>query len=231
MLDQSVRKKYYKQLSYFQSQIPLSTQRDIIPVSTVEHYHQLISEIEQISGEDLSKYKIPENVRLNEDRFYTDGVRDRLGSLLGYLASEIEEEKEQGSSEVIKLITGIQRAFRKLFHSEPNNEKEVLDKLEDLFNSNQLNFRREQVHIPYSSKTYIPDFTFDEISCIVEGKFCNSDAREKEIIGEVNDDIQAYSTRYKNLIFVIYDCGFIRDEERFKSNIISASVVIEIIKQ
>ncbi len=64
----------------------------------------------------------------------------------------------------------------------------------------------------------------------MEGKFCDSDKREKEMIAEINDDIQAYSTKYKNLIFVIYDMGFIRDEEKFKQNIESRSVVIEIIK-
>jgi len=82
-----------------------------------------------------------------------------------------------------------------------------------------LNFKREQEHISYSSKTYIPDFTFDSINCAVEGKFCDSDRREKEMIAEINDDIQAYSTKYKNLIFVVYDTGFIRDEPKFKQTL------------
>ena len=64
----------------------------------------------------------------------------------------------------------------------------------------------------------------------MEVKFCDSTKREKEMIAEINDDIQPYSTRYKNLIFVIYDMGFIRDEEKFKEDIESKSVVIEIIK-
>jgi len=231
MLTQEVRKQYSKQLKYFQSQIPLGVQQDIIPTSTVEHYHQIISEIEEKSKEDLSRFKIPESVRLNEDRFYTDGVRDRLGSLIGYLDAETEEDKEEGSVDTLKIITGIQRTLRKLFRTKPTSEKDVRDKLEDLFNAQQLKFRREQEHVSYSNKTYIPDFTFNEISCIVEVKFCNSTTKEKELIGEINDDIQAYSTRYKNLIFVIYDTGgFIRDEERFRQNIESSSVVIEIIK-
>lgn len=231
MISQETKKKYSKQLKYFQSQIPLSIQRDIIPTSTVEHYHQIISEIEQASNEDLSKFRIPESVRLNEERFYTDGVRDRLGSLIGYLDADVEEEKEEGSADTLKIIIGVQRTLRKLFRTKPLNENEVLDKLEDLFNASQLKFRREQENIPYSNKTYFPDFTFDEINCVVEGKFCNSGTREKEIIAEINDDILAYSTRYKNLIFVIYDVGgFIRDEEKFKQNIESSSVAIEIIK-
>lgn len=231
MITKEVRKQYSKQLKYFQSQIPLGVQQDIIPTSTVEHYHQIISEIESKSGDDLSRFRIPESVRLNDVRYYTDGVRDRLGSLMGYLDAEIEEDKEEGSVDTLKIITGIQRTFRKLFRTKPTSEKDVQDKLEDLFNAQQLKFRREQEHIPYSSKTYIPDFTFSDINCVVEGKFCNSENREKELIGEINDDIQAYSTKYKNLIFVIYDAGgFIRDEEKFRQNIESKSVVIEIIK-
>lgn len=231
MITQEIKKKYSKQLNYFQSQIPLSVQQNLIPTSTVEHFHQIISEIEEKSGEDLSRFRIPESVRFTDQRYHTDGVRDRLGSLIGYLEAEIEEDKEEGSADTLKIITGIQRTLRKLFRTKPSSEKEVLDKLEDLFNAGQLKFRREQENISYSNKTYIPDFTFEEISCVVEGKFCNSKTREKEIIAEINDDIQAYSTRYKNLIFVIYDAGgFIRLEEEFKQGIESDSVVIEIIK-
>lgn len=231
MLSQITRKKYSKQLKYFQSQIPLGIQSSRTPVSTIEHYHQIISEIETESEEDLSKFKIPESVRWNDDTYITDGFRDRLGSLIGYLDSELEEEKEEGSSDTLKIITGIQRTLRKFFRSKPTSEKDVQDKLEDLFNAQQLIFRREQERISYSSKTYIPDFTFEDINCAVEVKFCNSQDKEKGLIGEINDDIQAYSIRYKNLIFVIYDAGgYIRDEEKFKQNIESKSVVIEIIK-
>lgn len=88
----------------------------------------------------------------------------------------------------------------------------------------------EQERIPYSSKTYIPDFTFDDIGCVVEAKLCDSIEREKQMVAEINDDIMAYSTRYKSLIFVVYDTGFIRDSDKFRQSIISSNVAIEIIK-
>jgi len=230
-MNPSICKRYFKQLNYFQSQIPLGTQKIYLPNATVQHYHQIINDIERESGEDLSRFEVPDSIRLDESAYTTDGFRDRLGSLIGYLAAGIEEDKEEGSTDMLKIITGIQRTLRKFFRTKPTSEKEVQEKLEDLFNAQQLKFRREQERVSYSNKTYIPDFTFDDISCVVEGKFCNSETREKELIGEINDDIQAYSTKYKNLIFVIYDAGgFIRDEERFKQNIESSSVVIEIIK-
>ncbi|PIZ48255.1 hypothetical protein CO180_03365 [candidate division WWE3 bacterium CG_4_9_14_3_um_filter_41_6] len=230
-MNQTIRKQYSKQLEYFQSQIPLGSQSAGVLIATVEHYHQIIAEIEKQSGEDLSRFRIPDSVFRDRDTYMTNGFRDRLGSLIGYLKADIEEEKEEGSSDTLKIITGIQRTLRKLFRTKPNSEKAVQEKLEDLFNGQQLNFKREQEHIPYSSKTYIPDFTFEDINGVVEVKFCNNIEREKELIAEINDDIQAYSTRYKNLIFVIYDGGgFIRDEEKFKQDIESKSVVVEIVK-
>jgi len=52
----------------------------------------------------------------------------------------------------------------------------------------------------------------------VEIKFCDRAGREKEIIGEINDYIIAFKTKYPNLIFVIYDVGMIRDIAEFKGS-------------
>ena len=161
----------------------------------------------------------------------TNGLRDKLGSLIGYLmASDVEKEKEAGSKEIFSIISHINKNFRKLFRQKPENEKEVQEKLEDLFIGAQLNYRREQVRIPYSSKTYVPDFTFDDISCAVEAKYSNNERREKELIDEINADIRAYKTKYHNLVFVVYDCGFIRDTDTFIGDIVGDGVLVEVIK-
>jgi hypothetical protein len=78
-----------------------------------------------------------------------------------------------------------------------------------------VNYERETDSITYSSKTYKPDFCFVPIDLAVELKLCNREEREKEIIAEINDDILAYKIKYRNLIFVVYDLGHIRDVERF----------------
>ena len=54
-----------------------------------------------------------------------------------------------------------------------------------------------------------------KIDLACEIKLCGRQGREKELIEEINDDILAYQTKYGNLIFLIYDCGFIRDIDRF----------------
>jgi hypothetical protein len=47
---------------------------------------------------------------------------------------------------------------------------------------------------------------------------CNRKDREKEIIAEINDDILAYKRKYGNLLFIVYDTGYIRDVDRFTGN-------------
>jgi len=64
-----------------------------------------------------------------------------------------------------------------------------------------------------------------------EIKFCNRKEREKEVIAEINDDILAYATKYGNMIFVVYDAGFIRDVERFTTHFENnEGVVVRVVK-
>ena len=66
----------------------------------------------------------------------------------------------------------------------------------------------------------------------IEVKLCNREGREKEIIGEINDDILAYKTKYGNVLFIVYDLGFIRDVDRFVSSFEDQEgVVVNVVKQ
>ena len=89
------------------------------------------------------------------------------------------------------------------------------DAFENLLIGADITYGREVDSIEYSSKTYKPDFSLPEINLTVEVKLCGQEQREKELPAEINDDILAYTTRYQNLIFVVYDLGFIRDIDRF----------------
>ncbi len=65
----------------------------------------------------------------------------------------------------------------------------------------------------------------------MEAKLCKRYGREKEIIGEINDDILAYETKYGNLFFIIYDVGSIRDIEKFTDAFgTHTNVVVRVIK-
>ncbi len=115
--------------------------------------------------------------------------------------------------------------------SQPEREVEVQDALESLLIAADIEYRREADAIPYSSKTYRPDFTLEKLDLAIDVKICGRTDREKEIIGEVNDDILAYKTKYGNLLFVIYDVGMIRDIDFFGEQFEkSEGVVVRVIK-
>ncbi len=117
------------------------------------------------------------------------------------------------------IIDLIEANLRPSIYNDPDKEKSIQDILETIFRARSLPYLREKAHIKYSSKTFVPDFTFDPLHLVVEAKLCNREGREKEIIDEVNADILAYQTKYKSLIFVIYDLGLIRDVAQFRSDL------------
>lgn len=130
-----------------------------------------------------------------------------------------ETKKEPSVKEIDKLKALIQTQLRRNVHEEPKKEAQIQDILETIFNVKGYEFLREKEHIDYSSKTYVPDFTFKKMSTVVEVKLCKTNEKEKRIISEINDDILAYKTRYKNIVFVVYDLGIIRDDILFKKDI------------
>ena len=151
------------------------------------------------------------------------------------LQSDIEEVYEgentpPEASELIQIINLGENKLRKLIRKRPENEREVQDKYEDLLIANDINYSREFPHIEYSSKQYIPDFSIEKLELAIEIKLCKNN--EKKFIAEINDDILAYRTKFKNLIFLIYDLGQIRDVEMFKKSLEThQDVIIQIIKE
>jgi hypothetical protein len=136
-----------------------------------------------------------------------------------------------GSNEVIRVINLGEHKLRKTLREMPKEERTIQDRFEDLLVGADLSYGRETERIEYSSKTYTPDFTLTDIDMAVELKLCAREGREKEIIAEINDDIAAYSTRHKNLLFVVYDTGFIRDVDRFAASFEKhESVVVRVVK-
>lgn len=122
------------------------------------------------------------------------------------------------ASAIMKILHLVERQLRKVIREKPEKEKQIQDSLENLFIGAEIDYSREKESIEYSTKNYIPDFTFAKTRMALDVKLCNRNEREKEIIAEINDDIIAYQTRYPNLIFVIYDLSFIRDSEKFCSS-------------
>lgn len=129
------------------------------------------------------------------------------------LATEKNTPRE--ASDILKVLNLVERKLRTVVREVPQREQQVQDAMENLLLGADIDYSRETDSIEYSSKTYTPDFSLPRIDLTLEMKLSNRAEREKEIIAEVNDDILAYKTKYGNILFVVYDVGFIRDIERF----------------
>jgi REase_DpnII-MboI len=164
---------------------------------------------------DVSKVPDPRGLTSGIWGIYAEQAAVALNSLASYLQSKLGK-KQQEYEQIIDLIKA---NLRRAIFKDPGHEREVQERLEIIFNARNLDFLREKVTIPYSNKYYIPDFTFDRIGLAVEVKLCKDKDREKVIIDEINADIPAYATKYERSLFVVYDLGVIRDEERFRSDI------------
>jgi hypothetical protein len=180
--------------------------------------------------------------KLIEQKTHSAFMSD-LQSARGILQAAIDQIKQKGiqnvfegddvreSNDIVKVLSLVDNGLRKVVRSVPKNEAQIQDALESLFVGAGLEFSRGKENILYSSKTYVPDFVFNRISTVVEAKLCNRKEREKEIIGEVNDDILAYRTKYGNLIFVVYDVGVIKDVDQFKTGMETGDhVLVRIVK-
>lgn len=142
-----------------------------------------------------------------------------------------ESSPAEDSETIIRTLNLIERKLRKLIRTEPTNEREVQHHVEDLLIASDIEYSREKESIEYSSKTYVPDFILKNVCVALEIKICNRSNREKEIISEINDDILAYQKRYKNIVFLIYDIGKIRDIDKFKKSFEeNENVIIMVVK-
>jgi len=54
-------------------------------------------------------------------------------------------------------------------------------------------------------KSYKAGFASETLSTVIEVESCDKSIDEKRIVTELNDDILAYGTRFKRMIFVVYD--------------------------
>jgi hypothetical protein len=176
------------------------------------------------------------------EMIHHEAYLEQLGTAKGLLESGIDQIKAQGldavyeagsaqqSTEMLKLVDLAEHKLRKTLRQVPDREKEVQDKFEDLLvGRGDIDYLREQERISYSSKAYQPDFTFPTIHAALEVKLCDKPGRDKQIISEINDDIQAYKTKYPNLLFVVYDTRVIRDVDKFRDDIEAADGVFVIV--
>lgn len=163
-------------------------------------------------------------------RYDNEAYRKTAQVALGILQAGLDQLEKHGidavyegknsskeASSIIEIVNIVERKLRKVIRDKPESQKRVQDAVEDLLVGADLLYKREYPSIAYSSKQYKPDFSFQHQQLVLEVKFCNRSGREKELIAEINDDIMAYKQQFPNLLFVIYDTGYIRDVGQFAS--------------
>jgi hypothetical protein len=146
---------------------------------------------------------------------YLEDVIVEIGQLLAYLENYLGVPIKVTS----KLVEDIDDKLRAIIRKKPEDEREVQDAVENLLIAKDYEYNREKVSIPYSTKHYVPDFTFDTLNTALDVKLCNSQKDERKIIDEINADIPAYQSKYMYVVFVVYDTGFIRDTLVFAKSI------------
>ncbi|MCL5949952.1 MAG: hypothetical protein M1490_05690 [Candidatus Bathyarchaeota archaeon] len=209
----------------FQSNIGLKAGTDVRPYAI--RYNLLREKINSLGIKD-SEVFLPE--------LSPEMVNSRFGLSSNDIQRNIAlfDEVDVAISQMVGFLNAVQKnSFRILTELEeflfknlrknvityPNEEKDIQNVIAIMLNSKGYSYQREKVRISYSAKEFIPDFTFEDLTAVLEVKFCKTDKKEKDLVDEINADILAYATKYENLTFLVYDVGIIRDTELFAKDI------------
>lgn len=132
--------------------------------------------------------------------------------------------------EAIDIELAIERALRPAFRANPpSSEKAVQDAIENILNALGVSFVRDREVAPVGGKAFKPDFTVGELNLALEVKLAKESHGVPAIQEEIAADISAYRTKWRRLIFVIYDLGVIDDPYQLRQEhirLFGVSVVI-----
>lgn len=111
----------------------------------------------------------------------------------------------------------INRTLRKAMGDKrPEKEDEVKKQINVILSAKDFMFKEEDPQYLFSVKRYRPDLTSDDMSIAIEVKLVNSKADVKRSVQEISEDIAPYRKKFRDVIFVIYDLGFIEDIQDYK---------------
>lgn len=131
------------------------------------------------------------------------------------------------------LMDFISANLRRVIFEMPDRELEIQNGIETLFVGRSMakgtDYDRETGRVKTSGKESVPDFILPQLGLALEVKLCTSTAKLKEIVDEINADIRAYGTKYERQLYVVYDCGVIRDEAEFRRGLEDTPGVLAVI--
>ena len=172
--------------------------------------------------------------RITDESNLVNNVLNQVEQAIG-VYEHIQSESgliDLNSKAAIDIETAIERALRPAFRDvQPKSEKEVQDAIENILNALGVEFTRERDVTSVVEKYYKPDFVIESLDLAIEIKLANVGNGVAKIQEDLNADISGYRTKWKNLLFVIYDLGVITDPYKFQAdNIKLFGISVRVIK-
>ena len=178
---------------------------------------------------DLSKVKFSFEVVGLVQKEYFEEVYTNVLLLESFLEAQIGARDD----EIRALSDFFQVSLRQAVFDQPETERQIQDVVEQLLIGRGLvrgvDYEREKGRVKVSIKETIPDFILWRLGLAIEVKLCRDKNGAKNIIDEVNADIQAYGKKYPAMLFIIYDIGAIQNEVEYKQGIEAAEKNIHVV--
>lgn len=140
----------------------------------------------------------------------------------------LEGSVDFADDEFDNLENFIRSRLRAAMFNRPQKEIDVQNAIESLLLGRGLSkgtdYDRESGKFEFSGKEYIPDFIIPKLQLCIEVKLLR-EGKKSKIIEEISADITAYGKQYERQLFVVYDLGYIQNEEEFRRDIENAGAV------
>lgn len=133
-------------------------------------------------------------------------------NVLALMRRELEAAHPQ--SGILRIVGLLERRLGRAFRGQPRSEEDVRNGFETLLAGAGIAYERESDSIVCGARTHVADFTFPGLRAALKLKLCERADREKDMVTEIDHEIAAYRTRYPQIVFGIYDLGFIREPVR-----------------
>lgn len=175
----------------------------------------------------LDSYKI-ENIKGVADTIapHQKEIFDSVYANVCVLRAVLEGKLGVVEDKTAALKDFLRGRLRSAVFQPPEQERDIQDTIEQLLIGRGLqkgqDYDREVGRVKISSKESVPDFVFPPLQAALEVKLIKTLARVREVVDEINADAAAYTRKYRQLIFTVYDLGHIRDEMEFRHDLEAA---------
>lgn len=139
-------------------------------------------------------------------------------------------EDSKLESIVTQIRERLRADLRPSFKGTPSDEAEVQNVVQALLRQIDRSIERERGGIKFAGREFKIDFSLFHEAVGVEVKLIREKAGLGDITEQISADINPYLSRFKRLVFVVYDaCGAINDSNKFVADIKGNQKEIEVV--